>query len=97
MKVHSINGIYPGWNRCELMLQHSSRETGMYWIDASVAFYSGRNRRRIIQLGPGAEGDAATVIKRLVSLGFQQVGRRLNQEWEHYSFVLKSEVTHRAD
>jgi hypothetical protein len=60
------------------MLQHSSRQTGNFWIDAALAIFSGAKRRRVIQL--------------LTTQGFKVIGKRLNQEWEQITLVREQET-----
>lgn len=92
MDIHKIRGFHPSITRCKLMLQHSSRKTGHYWIDAALAIYAGSERRRVIQLGPGSKDDSSKVIQMLTSQGFKITGKRLNQEWEQITFVREQET-----
>ncbi|TFH33486.1 MAG: hypothetical protein E4G99_11340 [Anaerolineales bacterium] len=91
MEFQKIRRIHPSWTACELMLQHSSRKTGSYWIDSAVAFYRGAERVKYLYLGAGTKNDSALAIERILSYGFKQAGSRLNQEWEHIRFVRESD------
>lgn len=91
MDIHKIRDFHPSITRCELRLEHSSRETGNYWLSSQLYLYAGEERKRILFLGGGSKDGAAEVIRLLNSFGFEKTGQRLNQEWEHISFLRASE------
>jgi hypothetical protein len=92
MDIHKIRGFHPSITRFKLMLQHSSRKTGNFWIDAALAIFAGAKRRRVIQLGPGSKNDSSEVIQLLTTQGFKITGKRLNQEWEQITLVREQET-----
>lgn len=83
VNVERLDAIPASWTRCVLMLQHTSRDEGNYWIDAAAKFYVEAVRQRVIQLGPGTKDDESRALQILAAQGFKKTGRRLNQEWDH--------------
>ncbi len=88
MDIYKIKRVYPNWDRCELHLQHTSRKTGNYWLYGYVVFYSGKDKRKTTQLGPGSKEEGLELIKRLKSFGYQYARKRFNIEWEIYVFKM---------
>jgi hypothetical protein len=87
MDTHKIRVFHPSITRCELRLQHTSRNSEPYWLASQLYLYSGDQRKKIIFLGSGSKQDSSTAARLITDQGFVQTGSRLNQEWEHINFV----------
>ncbi|MDF1499960.1 MAG: bifunctional UDP-sugar hydrolase/5'-nucleotidase [Anaerolineales bacterium] len=85
MDLQTLETIEPSWTHCEVMLQHSSRTTGDYWINSAIRLSNDSGEVRYLFPGHGSKQEGAQMLASLQALGFDQIGSRLNQEWEHIS------------
>jgi hypothetical protein len=90
MDTYKIRVFHPTITRCELRLEHSSRQAEPYWLEAQLYLYAGDERKKILFLGSGSKQDSAEVIRLITDQDFVQTGARLNQEWEHIGFARSS-------
>jgi hypothetical protein len=89
MNTSKIYDFHPSITRCELRLQHTSRNTEPDWLAADLYLYSGEERRRIIFFDSGSEEERIEISNLLEPMGFTKIQQRLNQEWEHISYERK--------
>ena len=87
MDIEKLRIIHPTIDRCVVSLEHSSRETGFYWLYCIVSLFTQDRRQKMLMLGPGTRQESGELFKRIESFGFYQAGSRLDQEWEVVTFL----------